>query len=140
MGHSADGGSCNNCTIVGGNNHILFDYNIIINDIVFQGITFKESYGASISAWGNDKSYASFLDCHWMDNLGCDTIDILYQENYFIRSRRRRMLLSTKSNDDIYYKNQYFTMKEEEQDMNDNMPTPTSMTIAFNDCAFTVRI
>lgn len=95
----ADGSSTNNCTIIGGNSHILFNYSIVVVDVVFQGITFSESLGASLSAWGPSASYASFLDCHWMNNVGYDTVDILYQESDY---RRRHLLHSTTTTNEKY--------------------------------------
>jgi len=130
-----DGSSVNNCTITGGNSHVLFDYSVIVMDVVFHGITFTQSVGASLSAWGPSSSYASFLDCHWINNLGYDTVDILYQESTF----RRRLLEDnqaifqsiTKDNQlDIHHLRTHRDGRKIQENQQN------SMTIVFNDCSF----
>jgi len=71
-----DGSSSNNCKFVSGEHHLIFHPDLLLKDVLIEGIKFSRSKSTSIIAWAQTDSSATFRDCHWEDNNGYTLIDI----------------------------------------------------------------
>jgi len=96
-----DGSSSNNCLFYGGEHHMVFHPDVIVSDVLIEGIKFTRSKSTSIIAWGKPQSTATFRDCHWEENFGFTLIDI-YPSDKQRRRRRRRLLPSSSQSDSLY--------------------------------------
>jgi len=84
------GKASDECVMVGGQIHVIFGQGLLIDNVQFEGLTFKNNYGVSIGAWAYPTSNALFRNCVWIDNIATTLIEMYYNPN-----ERRELQISS---------------------------------------------